>query len=115
MKIKVLITYEDIVNLKDLLKRTKKHQEPHVDLWPLTAESIIKRYEVALENTLKYAKGDGVSIDSKKCGYCGCPMEFHHGTVMGAYGVDYENSTGPVYICKCGNMIEAEEPTPTNG
>ena len=46
------------------------------------------------------------------CNKCGQKMQFNDGCVMGAYGVDYENCADPVYVCRCGNVVDATEPEP---
>jgi hypothetical protein len=47
---KINISSEDICNLKDCYKKTTPIAEPYIDLWPLTLNSIIKRYEESVKN-----------------------------------------------------------------
>ena len=41
----ITISEEDLENLKHCLDRTKKIWESHIDLWPFTIMSIVKRWE----------------------------------------------------------------------
>ena len=47
-----------------------------------------------------------------KCKTCGQTMKFRDGCVMGPYGVNYELSNDPSYVCQCGNVVEVSEPEP---
>ena len=42
---KIEITEEDYVNIKNCLERTKNNWEVGIDLWPFTLRNIVEQYE----------------------------------------------------------------------